>query len=187
MNHLTEVFCQRRWKESSNTRSVCQVKQPAVPYCTLLYPMLQQPFGSWLWLSSVSSKAVICTLKCQQLDICRLALTFQWLSLQLELCQPSVRIIKPMGAAGLLWAHLCELKFPQGSSQSWCICGLKPPKISPCLCQQPRQKRQHRGDLGASEKDASLEHYVPLGKMKTGMRICLSSTSYIITTITRCH
>lgn len=53
---------------------------------------------------------------------------------------------------------------------------LKQPIISSCLCQWQRQKRQHR-ELGASEKkDASPEHFVPLAKIKTDMRICLSAT-----------
>lgn len=64
-----------------------------------------------------------------------------------------------MGAAGLLGPHFRELKFPQGWSWSWRIRGSEQSVISPCLCQQQRQKRQQR-------RDASPEHFLPLAGIK---------------------
>lgn len=109
------------------------IKQPTVQFPHQWYS--SRIAQTWLRLSLASSRAVICTLNVLQLDICRLALSSHWLSVHLEPFQPCVRIIKPAGAAGLSGAHLSELKFPLGSSPCWCICGLKQPIISPCLCQ----------------------------------------------------
>ena len=159
------------------------LRAPALIQCAksdsvlLLYHFPHQRYSSilafakiaqtWLGTSSVSSKAVICTLKPQQLDISALAPSpLRW-SLQLELCQPCVRIIKPTGAVGLSGAHLSQLKFPQGSSQ--CLMHpwfSKQPIISSCLCQWQRHKRQHRGELGARGKGCISRTFCSSGKHK---------------------
>lgn len=120
-----------------------------------LYPPGRDvPADFWLFLPRWSQLcSPCCPLKPWQLDMCRLAASFQRDTVS-TMCWD----YQSDGTAGLLREHFRELKFPRVELVLTHPC-FGTVHNNPCLCQQQRQKRQQR-------RDASPEQFFPLAGIK---------------------